>query len=141
MTATPKTLTDEMVRAVDAAVRVTLHRDTHLERCELARKGGPDATLACVECGRAKWMHGTRHDTCGQFSYVHGSTITELQIVSLRHVPSIPHEIKVQCSRALNEFGLAPGLVRDAKRQVAGFINYCKRRASDALNAAARSDS
>lgn len=52
-----------------ATIPVQLDHDTHLADSSLARAGSPDATYACAECGRAKWMHGTRHDTCTQFCW------------------------------------------------------------------------
>lgn len=67
-----------------------LGRDKHLERCARAKAGGPDATLACAECGRARWMHGTRHDTCSSFCYVTESTITDDMIRTLQASPDHP---------------------------------------------------
>lgn len=46
-------------------------RDTHLADCsaaQVALQTDPHATVVCRDCGRAKWMHGTRHDTCSQFT-------------------------------------------------------------------------
>lgn len=133
---TPETLTDGERTLSELPVRVG--RDTHLERCDLAKRGGPDATLACAECGRARWMHRTRHDTCGQFCYVTHYTITELEIQTLRFVESTPHDVKVACSRALNEFGLSGHLVREAKRLCAAEFNRTMGRVRDAINARAK---
>jgi hypothetical protein len=35
-----------------ATIHVNLDHDPHLADSSLARAGGPDATLACAECGR-----------------------------------------------------------------------------------------
>lgn len=129
---TPETLTDAELALGELPVR--LGRDTHLERCDLAKRGGPDATLACVECGRARWMHRTRHDTCAQFCYVVASTITDLEIQTLRFVESTSLDVRVACSRALNEFGLADGLVREAKKKCAAEFNRTMGRIRDAIN-------
>lgn len=97
--------------------------DDHLADCSLAKSSGPDATLACATCGRAQWMHATRHDTCGQWCWVDLVDMTSEAIAALRLVEGLPLEQQVNCARALNDFGLAPGIVRDAKRALVSFIN------------------
>jgi hypothetical protein len=109
-----------------AAIRVKLGCDPHLASCALAQAGGPDATLACAECGRALWMHTTRHDTCGQFCWVTERTITDDQIRLLGLISGLPEAIRVDCGRACNDYGLAQGYVRDAKRTCAAAINNAK---------------
>lgn len=125
-------LTDEAVAAI-VAIPTPLETDGHLADCSLAKRGGPDATLACAYCGRARWMHRTRHDTCGSFSYVTESGITADQITALRSIPiAIPQRIRVSCARALNEFGgFSPVEVRDARRACAAAINTAKNRSAD----------
>ena len=111
---------------------VTPGRDLHLAECDLARAGGPTATLACAECGRAKWMHETRHDTCPQFKWVTGNRITDEQIMQLRHIRGINHDIQVACGRALNDFGVFPAFdVRVARNQCAEVINATRRFLAD----------
>jgi hypothetical protein len=109
--------------------------DPHLAQCDLARRSGAHATLACVECGRARWMHATRHDTCGQFSWVKVATIPDGLIEIFRLVPGLSHDLAVACSRALNDFGLAPGPRRDSQRTVAAAINAALNRYAGAFNA------
>lgn len=109
-----------------AAIRTELARDPHLATCDLATAGGPDATLACANCGRALWMHSTRHDTCGQFCWVTEQTLTEQQIGLLGTIPELPAEIRQACSRALNDYGLAPYYVRQARQTCAAAINNAK---------------
>ncbi|HSX22248.1 MAG TPA: hypothetical protein VLE97_05680 [Gaiellaceae bacterium] len=118
-----------------AAIRVTLGRDKHLASCEVARDGGPNATLACARCGRAKWMHATRHDTCAQFCWVTEQSLTEQQIGLLGTIPDLPERIRLACSRALNDYGLAPYYVREARQACAAAINSAKREESDARRA------
>jgi hypothetical protein len=113
---------------------IALGTDVHLARCDLAGRSGPHATLACAECGRARWMHATRHDTCGQFSWV-ARTPPDSLIEVFRLVPGIDREIAVACSRALNSFGLAPGPIRDGKLTVAAAINAALNRYAGAVNA------
>ena len=112
---------------VIVAIPVKLGRDNHLADCDLARESGPHATLACAKCGRALWMHKTRHDTCGQFSWVTERTITVDQIEALRFAKGVSQDVRVACARALNEFGLGAGLVREAKRACAERINAAHR--------------
>jgi hypothetical protein len=112
-----------------AAIRVQLGRDRHLADCGLAQDGGPDATLACAECGRALWMHRTRHDTCGQFCWVTHRSLTEQQIGLLGTIPSLPEKVRLACSRALNDYGLAPYYVDEARRTCAAAINGAKQAA------------
>jgi hypothetical protein len=130
----PTQITDERVWN---ALRhhIVLGTDAHLSRYDLAKRSGPHATLACVECGRARWMHATRHDTCGQFSWVAAATISDELITIFRLVAGLDHDIAVECSRALNDFGLAPGPQRDSKRTVAAAINAALHRYAGALNA------
>jgi len=130
---TPEQLTDAD-RAL-AEIRIELDRDLHLAKCGLAKSGGPDATLACAECGRAQWMHGTRHDTCSQFCYVTSYTITSEMLQVLRFAHITPHEVRVSCSRALNDFGLNDAMVREAKRTCAAAFNRQRRAVVDALHA------
>ena len=130
----PTRITDERVWGALRHLIVT-GNDPHLARCDLAKRSGPHAMLACVECGRARWMHATRHDTCGQFSWVSASTIPDDLIVIFRLVPGIDHDIAVACSRALNDFGLASGPQRDSKRTVAAAINAALNRYAGPLNA------
>lgn len=109
-----------------AAIRVKLGRDPQHADCDLAKKGGPDATLACAKCGRAMWMHATRHDTCGQFCWVTERSLTDQQIGLLGTIAGLPEMIRVACSRALNDYGLAPGPVREARQTCAVAINTAK---------------
>lgn len=107
-----------------SAVPINLDRDRHIERCTLAQAAGPDGTLACAECGRALWMHSTRHDTCGSFCWVTYRSLTEAQIQALRFVRTLSHDLKIACAKALNETGMhAPGIVGEARRVIAGAIN------------------
>ncbi len=114
-----------------AAIRVVIGHDKHLADCGLAQESGPDATLACAACGCALWKHGTRHDTCGQFCWVTDRSLTEQQIGLLGTAPGLPEMIRLACSRALNDYGLAPGYVQEAKRTCAVAINSAKRAARD----------
>jgi len=114
-----------------ATIRVVLGHDPHQAGCDLAQESGPDATLACAACGRALWMHATRHDTCARVCWVTEDTLTEQQIGLLGTAPSLPEMIRLACSRALNDYGLAPGYVREAKRTCAVAINTAKRAARE----------
>lgn len=118
-----------------ATIHVQLGRDKHLATCDLARKGGPDATIACAECGRAKWMHGTRHDTCGQFRWVTERTLTGRQIGLLGTIPDLPETIRTACRQALDDQGLAPYYVQKARQSCAVAINTAKRAESDERHA------
>ena len=109
-----------------AAIPVKLGRDLHLEDSDLARDGGPEATLACAECGRAKWMHATRHDTCPSFSWVTVNTITVEQIRALQRVEGLSIEGRAACTRADNEFCLDDPTRRNARRQCAAIINHAR---------------
>lgn len=115
--------------AVAAAIHVQLGHDPHLADCDLARAGGPDATLACDECGRALWMHATRHDTCGQFCWVTERSLTAQQIGLLGTTPHLPETIRRACARALNDYALAPSYLRKARQICAAAINSAKREA------------
>jgi hypothetical protein len=110
-----------------AVIVVALDRDPHLADCGLAKESGPDATLACAECGRALWMHSTRHDTCGQFCWVTERSITDRQIGQLAAASDLPTEIRTACARALNDYALAPYYVREARQMCAVAINSAKR--------------
>lgn len=121
---------------VAAKIEVKLQQDPHLANCGLAKSSGLDATLACEECGRAMWMHNTRHDTCGWFQWVTERTLTIQQILTLRLVSGIPAEVRTACGRALNEFGLSVGIVRDARFKIAAAINEAKREARKQQQAA-----
>lgn len=113
-----------------AVVPIALDRDRHIERCTLAQAAGPDGTLACAECGRALWMHSTRHDTCGSFCWITYRSVTYAQIQALRFVRTLSHDLKIACARAMNETGMhAPGTVVDARRVIAGAINNAYARA------------
>ena len=108
--------------------------DPHLARCDLAKRSGPHATLACAECGRARWMHATRHDTCGQFRWVITS-VPDALIEIFQRVPSIDQDVAVACSRALHGFGLSPALVRHHRRTVVAAINAALNRYAGPFNA------
>lgn len=112
--------------AVAAAIVPKLRRDRDQATCGLARESGPDATLACAECGRALWMHETRHDTCGQFCWVTDRKLTDRQIGQLAAVEGLPEMIRRACARCLNEFALAPYYVREARQRCATAINTAK---------------
>jgi hypothetical protein len=113
---------------------IVLGTDPHLARCDLAKRSGPHATLSCAECGRARWMHATRHDTCGQFSWV-ATSLPAALIEIFQLVPSIDHDVAVACSRARNGFGLSPGLVRDNRRTLVAAINAALNRYAGPVNA------
>jgi hypothetical protein len=113
-----------------AEIRVRLGRDPQHADCDLAKDGGPDATLACAECGRALWMHATRHDTCGQFCWVTERSLTDRQVGILGTTEGLPDVIRRACSRALNDYGLAQGYVREARQACAVAINSAKREAA-----------
>lgn len=117
-------------KATAATIHVELDHDRHLADCDLARAGGPDATLACAECGRALWMHATRHDTCGQFCWVTERTLTTQQIGLLGTAPNLPETIRRECARALNDYCLAPYYIREARQACANAINSAKRGAN-----------
>lgn len=112
-----------------AAIYVKLGRDSHLKDCGLAKENGPDATLACAKCGRALWVHATRHDTCGYFCWVTERSLTEKQIGQLGTVTNLPVEIRQACARALNSYALADYYVREARQKCANAINSAKRAA------------
>jgi hypothetical protein len=111
-------------------IHVTLQKDPHLADCDLAKKT-PDSTLACAYCGRAQWMHQTRHDTCPTFCWVSEYTITDRQIGQLATVESLPSDIRQACGQALNNYALGPGIVRGAKQKCVAAINRAKRAARD----------
>lgn len=110
-----------------AAIFVKLGRDAHLKDCGLAKENGPDATLACAECGRALWMHATRHDTCGYFCWVTARSLTDKQIGQLGTITNLPEEFRQACARALNSYALADYYVREARQKCANAINSAKR--------------
>jgi hypothetical protein len=107
-------------------VRVDLPRDPQHEDCKLAQDGWPDSTLACAECGRALWVHATRHDTCPQFCWVTEQSITDRQIGQLATVADIPDEVRLACGRSLSDFLLAPPDIREARQTCATVINNAK---------------
>lgn len=114
--------------AVDAATPSKLGLDLHLADCETAR--GYRATLACAECGRARWMHGTRHDTCAAFAWVTKHTVTKAQIRKLMEIDAScvdmsRQELRGLCERALGG-GDGPAWV--AKGMICGIINTAKNR-------------
>lgn len=111
-----------------AAIFVKLGHDSHLATCGLAKESGPDATLACASCGRAQWMHATRHDTCGQFCWVTEQTLNDKQIGQLGTIADLPATIRQACARALNSYALGAGLVREARQACAVAINTAKRK-------------
>ena len=110
-----------------ATIVPKLGRDLHLADCGLAKEAGPDATLACAYCGRALWMHATRHDTCGSFCWVTERSLTERQIGQLAAITDLPEMIRLACARALNDYALAPYYVREARQTCAVAINSAKR--------------
>ena len=112
--------------AVASAFFIVLKHDLHLASCDLAKSSGPDATLGCANCGRALWMHSTRHDTCAQFCWVTKRSLTDRQIGLLGTIPELPPEIRQACARALNDYGLAPYYVRQARQTCAAAINNAK---------------
>ena len=118
--------------AAAAAIYVVLGHDKHLASCGLAKESGPDATLACAYCGRALWMHATRHDTCGQFCWVTERSLTDKQIGQMAAISSLPDEIRLACSRARNSYALAPYYVREARQTCAAAINNAKHAARKA---------
>lgn len=109
-----------------ASIHVQLDQDPHLASCQLARSGGADATLACACCGRALWMHGTRHDTCSQFHWVTEQSLTPEQIRQLRCVTGLPEPIHLACSLAINDNCFAPSVVYKARQTCAAAINAAK---------------
>lgn len=109
-----------------ATIFVKLGHDSQHATCDLAKESGPDATLACANCGRALWMHATRHDTCWQFCWVTERSLTDQQIGLLGTITGLPDEIRLACSRALNDYGLAPYYVQKARQACAAAINRAK---------------
>jgi hypothetical protein len=132
MTAQTITVATDWKTDAAAAIYVKLGRDSHLKDCGLAKESGPDATLACAECGRALWMHATRHDTCGYFCWVTERTLTDKQIGQLGTIANLPDEIRQACARALNSYALADYYVREARQKCANAINSAKREARKA---------
>jgi len=125
----PPTDRTELDRAM-AAIVGPLPRDTHLATGSLAVASGPDATLACAECGRAKWMHGTRHDTCALFRWITEDQLTDDKIMAVSHLPSgLTIQQRALCSVALNHFGAVPrGAVIRSRVAVARILNdACER--------------
>ena len=127
--------TTDWQSAVAAAICVDLGRDPHLASCGLARQGGPDATIGCAECGRAYWMHATRHETCPQFSWVTPRELTDRQIGQLASTADLPDDVRQACSRALNTYALAPYYVEQARQKCTAAINAAKRLAHEAQRA------
>lgn len=123
MTTTPTTSWQTLA----ATIYVKLGRDPHLADCGLAKESGPDATHACAECGRALWMHATRHDTCGQFCWVTKRSLTDRQIGQLGTIAGLPDEIRHACYCALNNYALSPHSLQEARQLCANAINRAKR--------------
>lgn len=122
-------MTTEIDRAM-AAIVGPLPRDPHLATCPLAVASGPDATLACAYCRRAKWMHGTRHDTCERFRWITEEQLTDDKIMAVSHLPSgLTVQQRALCSVALNHFGAVPRATVDRSRSaVAQILNdACQR--------------
>ena len=116
-----------------AAIVIKLGHDRHLADCGLAKKSGPDATLACAYCGRALWMHATRHDTCGSFCWVTDRSLTDRQLGQLAAIAGLPEQIRHACAQALNDYALAPYYVKQARQLCATAINIAKREARKEL--------
>lgn len=114
-------------QTVAATIYIELGRDKHLATCGLAKESGPDATLACDECGRALWMHSTRHDTCGQFCWVTKRSLTDRQIGQLGTIAGLPDDIRHACFCALNNYALSPHAMQEARQVCANAINSAKR--------------
>lgn len=110
------------VMAVDAAFPIKLGVDLHL-----ATGRSPREIAACADCGRAMWMHGTRHDTCVTFSWVTKHTITESQIRTLMGIARRREPTVADCEEALGKRGEGPAWV--AKGVCAAIINTAKNRA------------
>jgi hypothetical protein len=111
-------------------IHTDLGRDDQLATCGLAKASGPDATLACDECGRALWMHSTRHDTCGQFCWVTARSITDKQIGQLGTIAGLPDEIRHACFCALTSYAQHRAWGEQTARQLcASAINSAKRAA------------
>jgi len=112
-----------------AAILAKLGRDSQHATCGLARESGPDATLGCAECGRALWMHATRHDTCGQFCWVTHRSLTDRQIGQLAAIAGLPEKIRHACAQRSNDYALGPYYVQQARQTCAAAINNAKRAA------------
>jgi hypothetical protein len=123
------------VNAALAAIQVELGRDPHLAKCPLARQSGPDGT--CANCGRAMWMHPTRHDTCGAFCWVTEDTLTAAQVSQIAATAGIPPILRIACDRARG-LALEPLYVREARQTCAVAINTAKREARRALELASK---
>jgi hypothetical protein len=110
-----------------ASIPVKLRFDFHLADCDLAKRCGPDATLACADCGRAMWMHATRHDTCRSFCWVTEDTITDEQICELAAIAGAPEQLRETCRKAVHRDDYGSDVVRDAKRICCNLINHMKK--------------
>jgi hypothetical protein len=84
-------------------------------------------------------MHSTRHDTCGQFCWVTDRSLTDKQIGLLGTIAGLPNEIRHACAQALNDYGLAPYYVQQARQKCAAAINNAKREARKFVTEGARS--
>jgi hypothetical protein len=108
-----------------AMIDVPLGRDMHLASCDVAKASGPDGTLACAKCGRALWMHGTRHDTCARFCWLTEETVTAEHVEKLRSIPDLSETVRTACEIA---FGTSTGAyyIRQARWTCANAINDAK---------------
>ena len=110
-----------------AKLAPSLPRDLHLSNSEPAKSGGPDATLACRECGRAKWQHGTRHDTCSRFVWVRPRDVTRDMALAIRVERGCPRDLALACSRLCDDFGYHSETVkRPAREAIANAINKAR---------------
>jgi hypothetical protein len=107
-------------------------RDAHHERCQLAKASGPHGTLACKECGRARWMHATRHDTCGQFRWVEfaDGSINNDKMKTIRSIPGVDLSIAVSASTLLNG-NLSPGDIGEHRARFSALVNAAMNRYAD----------
>jgi hypothetical protein len=112
-------------------IPVVLGRDEYLANHACAKERGPTATLACAQCGAARWKHPTRPDTCGRFQWVTLQTVTTEQIEQLEAMPGITAQTALACSRALNRGYMvgspaADANMNDAKLDCCAVINRAK---------------
>lgn len=116
--------------AVDAAFPIRLGLDMHLASKERTDSG---ETAACAECGRAMWMHGTRHDTCEHFAWITKRGITNSDIETLKEIlgrsdrpaTTLGETWQTTCATAL---GTEVGPAWVARGQCAALINTAKKR-------------
>lgn len=122
-------MTDALTRLL-AGIPVTLGRDMHLATCDRSVDAGPTGTLACAHCGRARWMHGTRYDTCASFDWVTEDTLTNAQIEAVLSFPGISSGLAEACKIAmLTADVVGAGRLREARQMIAGTIGQAKNRA------------